>query len=186
VLIDELELVGSYSLLQRARSYAELARWLGKTAVDEQYPGLIVVGTVTPGFASSVLGSFGKDDRAVAPNRLRERNEPALAARAEAGIRAIEREPILLEPPSETELQDTLEKLRRLYQQAYGWDTPAPAAVLDGAAYQNTMRYKVRACINEWDLKRIYPDAQPETEGQEFEYRYEELPEMEKEVKDNE
>ena len=30
VLLDEIELVGSYSLLQRARSYAELTRWLGK------------------------------------------------------------------------------------------------------------------------------------------------------------
>ena len=47
------------------------------------------------------------------------------------------------------------------------------------------MRYKVRACINEWDLRRIYPDAQPETEGRGFEHRYEELPEMEEEVKDD-
>ncbi len=184
VLIDELELVGSYSLLQRARSYAELARWLGKTA-DEQYPGLIVVGTVTPGFASSVLGPFGKDDRIRAPNRLRERNDPALAAKAEAAIRALEREPMLLEPPSEAELRDTLGKLRLLYAQAYGWDAPAPAAVLDGAAYQNTIRYKVRACINEWDLRRLYADSLPETEGQGFESKYEEVPGMEVEVKDD-
>ena len=84
MFVDELELVSSYSLLQRARSYAELARWLGKTT-DEQYPGLIVVGTVTPGFESQVLGPFGKNDRDVAGNRLRERNEPTQAARAEAG-----------------------------------------------------------------------------------------------------
>lgn len=185
VLIDELELVASYSLLQRARSYAELARWLGKTTADECYPGLIVVGTVTPGFASSVLGTFGKDDRTVAPSRLRERNQPELAARAETVIRALERNPVLLDAPGETELRDTLEKLRLLYQQAYGWDTPAPATVLDGAAYQNTMRYKVRACINEWDLLRLYPDARPETEGQGFEHRYEELPEMEEEVRED-
>ena len=48
VLIDEIELVGSYSLLQRANSYAELARWLGRAA-DEAYPGLIVVGAWTQG-----------------------------------------------------------------------------------------------------------------------------------------
>ena len=29
VLIDEIELISSYSILQRARSYAELARWMG-------------------------------------------------------------------------------------------------------------------------------------------------------------
>ena len=83
-------------------------------------------------------------------------------------------------------MSDTLEKLRLLYQQAYGWDAPAPVSESGGAAYRNTMRYKVRACINEWDLRRLYPDAQPETEGQEFEHRYEELLEMEEEVKDNE
>ena len=172
--------------LKRARSYAELARWLGRHTADEQYPGLVVVGTVTPGFASSVLGQFGKDDKAVAPNRLRERNELLPARRAEAAIRALEREAILLEPPSEAELRDTLEKLRLLYERAYGWDTPVPAAAPDGgAAYRNTMRYKVRACINEWDLRRLYPNAEPETEGQEFEHRYEEQPEMEQEDKDD-
>ena len=30
VLLDEIELVGSYSILQRGRSYAELSRWLGQ------------------------------------------------------------------------------------------------------------------------------------------------------------
>ncbi len=185
VLLDELELVGSYSLLQRARSYAELGRWLGKTADDAQYPGLIAVGTFTLGFAASVLGPFGKDDKTVAPNRLRERNAMAEADWAEAAINALEGDGILLDPPGEVELQNTLEKLRLLYQQAYGWDTPALTAELDGAAYQNTMRYKVRACINEWDLRRIYPDAQPETEGREFEHRYQEMPEMEQETKDD-
>jgi hypothetical protein len=184
VLLDELELVSSYSLLQRARSYAELTRWIGKTT-DEHYPGLVVVGTFTRGFESEVLGSLGKNDREVAANRLRERNEPLLAARADAAIPALEREPIPLQPPDEADLMETLAKLRQLYEQAYGWNTPAPAAVLDGAAYQNTMRYKIRACINEWDLRRLYPDVQPETEGEEFEYRYEEQPEMEEEVKDD-
>ena len=184
VFVDELELVSSYSLLQRARSYAELARWLGKTT-DEQYPGLIVVGTVTPGFESQVLGPFGKNDREVAGNRLRERNEPTQAARAEAGMRALERDTTLLQPPDSDELRETLEKLRRLYEHAYEWATPAPAIRSDGTTLQNTIRYRIRACINEWDLLRFYPDAQPETEGQGFEYGYEEMPEMEQEVKDD-
>src|SRR3990170_2483261 len=38
-LVDEVELIGRYSLLQRARSYAKLARLLGATA-DYQVPGL--------------------------------------------------------------------------------------------------------------------------------------------------
>ena len=38
ILLDELELVGNYSILQRGRSYSELARWMGQT--EETYPGL--------------------------------------------------------------------------------------------------------------------------------------------------
>jgi hypothetical protein len=37
LLIDEVELIGQYSRLQRGRSYAELARWLGNIE-SEQYP----------------------------------------------------------------------------------------------------------------------------------------------------
>ena len=88
--------------------------------------------------------------------------------------------------PGAEELRDTLDQLRRLYGQAYQWDAPAPAVTPDGAAYRNTMRYRIRAAINEWDLRRLYPNAQPETEGHEFGYRYDELPDMEKEVKDDE
>ena len=185
VLLDEIELVSSYSLLQRARSYAELARWLGKTA-GEQYPGLITVGTVTPGFEAHVLGHFGKNDRETAANRLRERNEEIPASRAEAGIRALERDCISLPTPDEGELRETLAKLQLLYAQAYQWDAPDLTFTSDGAAYRNTMRYRIRAAINEWDLRRIYPDAQPETEGRKFDHRYTELPDMEKEVKDDE
>ena len=39
VLLDEIELIGSYSLLQRGRSYAELARWQGETE-GGAYPGV--------------------------------------------------------------------------------------------------------------------------------------------------
>ena len=133
-----------------------------------------------------MLGDFGKNDRTVAASRLRERGEVSTAIRAEAGIRALEGEHIPLRPPGAEELRDTLDQLRRLYGQAYQWDAPAPAVTPDGAAYRNTMRYRIRAAINEWDLRRLYPDAQPETEGREFDYRYDELPDMEKEVKDDE
>ena len=183
--MDELELVGSYSLLQRAKSYAELARWLGKTP-DEHYPGLIVVGTVTPSLESNILGQFGKNDRYVAPNRLQERNERDLSARAEAGIRALERETVPLRSLSEEGLKKVIENLRLIHGKAYNWVAPEPTSELGGAAYRDTIRYKVRACINEWDLRRLYPDLEPEIEGQGFEHRYEEDPDLEKEVKDDE
>ena len=43
VLLDEVELIGRYSLLQRAKSYAEVARWVrgaeGRRPVLTQRPG---------------------------------------------------------------------------------------------------------------------------------------------------
>jgi hypothetical protein len=67
ILFDEVELIGRYSLLQRGRSYAELARWL---SVQEGGPGLplITVFAMTDDFEAAVL--TGKDDRIQIPVRL--------------------------------------------------------------------------------------------------------------------
>ena len=75
VLLDEIELVASYSLLQRGRSYAELARWCGHSDVGP-YPGLVTVGTVTEDFAAVVIDPAGdKKDSDYVEGKLRERND---------------------------------------------------------------------------------------------------------------
>ena len=183
VLLDEIELVGSYALPQRAKSYAELARWLGKVE-GEEYPGLVVVGTVTSDFATAILGDDGKKDRHNAAPRLRSRGEGAVAAMAETGMRILERETIPLTSPTDEDVNATIEKLRNIYSTAYEWDAPRIEGRAGGASYQGRMRYKVRAAINQWDLLRFYPDYRPETEGTEFQPTYEEIPELEKETKD--
>ena len=184
VLLDELELVGSYSLLQRGRSYAELTRWMGQ-ASGEAYPGLVVVGTVTDDFAAAVIGADGKQDRDYVGPRLRARNEDTRAARAEAGMRLIEREALPLNPPSDMDVNATVEKLRDIYSVAYAWDAPPLEVKTGGAGYRNRMRYKVRASINEWDLLRIYPNSRPETEGDEYRHTYKEDADLERESKDD-
>ena len=183
VLLDELELVGSYTLPQRARSYAELARWLGKVE-DEACPGLVVVGTVTSDFAAAVLGDVGKQDRYNAAQWLRSRGEDAVAARAETGMRILERETTSLTSPTDEDVNATVGKLRDIYSVAYDWDAPPREGKAGGAGFQGRMRYKVRAAVNEWDLLRLYPNSRPETEGTEFSSRYEEVPELEQETKD--
>ena len=183
VLLDEIELVGSYSLLQRGRSYAELARWLGE-AVDEPYSGLATVGTVTDDFASAIISPDGnKKDRDYVAPKL-EARYANIVARAETGMRLLEREVIPLKQPTDTEVRETAEKLRQIYSTAYDWDPPALQAEARGAGFQNRMRYKVRASINEWDLLRLYPDYSPETEGDEFRHTYEENVDLERESKD--
>ena len=183
VLLDEIELVGSYSLLQRGRSYAELARWLGE-AVDEPYSGLATVGTVTDDFASAIISPDGnKKDRDYVAPKL-EARYANIVARAETGMRLLEREVIPLKQPTDTEVRETAEKLRQIYSTAYDWDPPALQAEARGAGFQNRMRYKVRASINEWDLLRLYPDYSPETEGDEYRHTYEENVDLERESKD--
>lgn len=180
VLLDEVELVGFYSRLQRARSYAELARWLGKVP-GEAYPGLVVVGTVTDDFAAAILGVGGKQDRDYVGHWLRSRGENAVAARAETGMRVLERETIQLEPPTSEDVATTVERLRRIYSIAYAWEAPQAESMAGGAGHRSRMRYKVRAAINEWDLMRLYPNSRPETEGIDYRPGYHEDPELTRE-----
>ena len=179
VLLDEIELIGSYSILQRGRAYAEAARWMGR-AQGEACPGLVAVGAVTEDFASAIIDPNGrkKDRNLVRPRMAASARYAALAARAEAGMRVLERDALTLERPGDEEARAALETLRRLYGQAYGWPPP-PAAPAGGAGYRGRMRYKVRAAINEWDLRRLYPDARPDTEFETVAPTYADDPDLE-------
>ena len=173
VLVDEIELVANYSVLQRARSYAELTRWMGQAA-DEKYPGLVVVGTVTRDFASYALDQ--KEDRDKAAPRLRARGRDAdnlAAARAETGMRLIEREQRLLAEPDEDMLSNLYDKLKNIHSLAYNWDAPD----IDRGSRpvgEPRIRQFVRRWINEWDLRRLYPELEPDIEVTELQFRREE------------
>lgn len=184
VLLDEMELVGSYSLLQRARSYAELARWLGQAAGGPG-AGLIAVGTVTADFATAVIGPDGKHDREGAGRRLADSRYADRVRGAEAGMRQLERKCIRLSAPTADDVGDTLEALRVLYSEAYEWEAPRLETGARGVGIQARMRYKVRAAINAWDLLRIYPDSRPETVGGEFRHAYRENADLEGESGDD-
>ena len=187
ILLDEIELVGQYSLLQRARSYAELARWLGQ-ASGETYPGLVVVGTVTADYALANISpeASSKKDGDYAGQRLRARGNDVGAARAETAMRLLERQCTPLSTPDEADVNDTLNTLRYIYSRAYGWDAPPLETRAAAAGYQQRMRYRIRSAINEWDLLRLYPDSRPETEGREFTHQYVEISDLETQSKDDE
>ena len=186
VLLDEIELIGYYTLLQRGRSYAELARWQG-TVHNEPCPGLVTVGTVTGDFASTIISPDGKKrDRDYVDAKLQDSKYKNIAARAETGMRLLERKCLPLDsPPTETDVRETLEKLRKIYSIAYGWNAPALQGDTGGTRFHRRMRYKVRASINEWDLLRFDPDSRPETEGDEFHHGYEEDAALERESGDD-
>ncbi|MCY3899094.1 MAG: DUF2791 family P-loop domain-containing protein [Caldilineaceae bacterium] len=180
VLLDEIELVGSYSLLQRGRSYAEVARWMGHAAGDN-YPGLVMVGTVTDDFASAIISPDGikKDHDYIRPKMEANQRYSNIAARAETGMRMLERNCLPLKAPDNDEVTATVEKLRTLYSEAYDWDAPPIDARAAGAGIYGRMRYQVRRAINEWDLLRLRPSSSPDTEVHEFTLSYEENSDLE-------
>ena len=175
ILIDEIELIGSYSILQRGRSYAELARIMGQSA-SENYPGLVVAGTVTDDFASAIISPDGnKKDRDYVGARLGTNNRYSnVATLAEMGMNLLELECLPLNSPTDEDVNATIKKLRQLYSDAYEWDAPPLEGRAGGAGYAGRMRYKVREAINTWDLLRLYIDANPQIEGNEYKISYEE------------
>lgn len=176
VLFDEVELIGRYSLLQRGRSYAELARWLDGDTGDEGEP-LVTVAAITDDFETAVLS--GKNDREGLPQRLRDKQTDEyseVAALAEVGMRHIERDLLPLPPPDEAELNRTYRSLRQLHGSAYGWEPPDVAGLEQLGATR--MRQYVRAWINEWDLVRLDPGYRPLTDVVDIPGDYRELPEL--------
>ncbi len=181
LLIDEVELVGRYSLLQRGRSYAELARWMGH--VEEQgYPGLTAVAAITDDFDINVLKEKG-DSEYVGP-KLRDKGTEemaVLAARAETGMRIIEREALRLQPPTEANPQRTYALVKRIHGTHSGGTPDVEGGNL---ATRRAMRSYLRRWINEWDLLRIYPEADLHTEEEELRPSYGEDDALEVEPED--
>jgi BREX system ATP-binding protein BrxC/D len=177
LLLDEVELIARYSFRQRARSYAELARWAGK--VDgETFPGLTAVFAITSDFATAVLQ--GRNDEETIPTRLRATGlagDQLLAGRAQRGMRLITRDVARLRGPTRPAIAQTREQVRALHAEAYRWDPPPLDA--DQRLTTTSMRQYVRRWINEWDLKRLYPGERVDTQFSELEIDLSESPALE-------
>lgn len=183
ILLDELELMGRYTVLQRGRAYAELARLLG-LADDCAIPGLLAVGAVTPDYASAVIDE--KDDRNQIGFRFRSRGDlesDMTAALAESAMDAIERELLRLREPSQDDLAHVLVKLSEIYATAYDC-TPAKLDASFRTGQQ--MREYIRSWITTWDLNRVAPTYEPEIELERITDDYAENALLEKAVEDDE
>jgi hypothetical protein len=159
LLLDEVELIGRYSPLQRGKSYAEIARWLGA----DNGPQVATVLAMTDDFEAAVL--VGKGDRETIGAKLRDKQTPEWAeigALAEGGMRAISRNLTLMTPPDAHELDLAYATLKQLHAAAYDWSPPDVAGIERLGATR--MRQYVRAWINEWDLVRLDPTYDPSTE----------------------
>ena len=152
LLLDEVELIGRYTPLQRAQSYAWLATWLGFDR-SRRFPGIVVAYAITDDFATAVITA--REDRERLPERLRLKGRSREADLALAAMAHIERtvRDHRLPPPTERELAACHDKLRRLYAEAYDW--PAPALPPAERTSSRTMRQYIKSWITQWDLRRL-------------------------------
>jgi hypothetical protein len=174
MLLDEVELIGRYSVLQRGRSYAELARWLGLDD-EEKIPGVVTVAAITDDFTSEVINRRRDDEKV--PLKLMDRNERKTAELARLGIDMLEKKQALLRSPSFERLQASLDKTRGLYADAYGWN-PTKTDIGEITAAKS-MRQYIKSWITAWDLERLY-GSRPVIETANIAPDYEENADIEK------
>ncbi len=155
VLLDEVELIGRYSALQRGKSYAELTRWLGLHD-DTLAPGVVCVCAITDDFTSVVINNR-RDDELV-PDKLARKGLEQQAILASLGIQALEKRQQLLQQPSESILQQSLHKVQGLYRDAYDW-RPSQIDVGERLAGKS-MRQYIKSWITAWDIERLYGERQ--------------------------
>lgn len=183
LLIDEAEIIGRYSFKQRAQSYAELARWMGRleasSFADIGYKsGLASVLALTDDFQSAILDEKG--DREMVPAKLRDTGSEAdlvLSRQAEQGMQLIECERIPLVGPHDKRIEEIYQKIWSVHAQAYGWNPPQVPTI--ERLSSTRMREYVKGWITEWDLKRLAPGETVEIELTEVRQDYTEDADLE-------
>ncbi|MGH7915943.1 MAG: BREX system ATP-binding domain-containing protein [Candidatus Binataceae bacterium] len=173
LLLDEVELIGRYSVLQRGRAYAELARWLNLDA-EQNVPGVVTVAAITDDFTSEVIDKRCDDQQV--PLKLAGKNERKNAERARLGMETLARKQVLLKPPDAALLEVSLQKIRAFYADAYGWDVTA--ADVGEITAAKSMRQYIKSWITTWDLERLY-GTRPEIETVNVAPNYEENKDIE-------
>jgi hypothetical protein len=184
MLIDEIELIGRYSLMQRAKSYAELARWMGKLE-EPNFEWLTTLLTITTDFKSIILEE--KNDLEKVPGKLRSRTSESdllLASQAERGMRVIQRDAIELSKPGNTLLQQTYDKIRSIHALAYGWEPPQVTSV-EKSGTTTSMREHIKGWITEWDLRYLDREYEADIEVTEVKPDYTEDHDLEVETEEN-
>ena len=176
VLVDEVELIASYGLQQRAKSYAEIARLLGKLE-GASVSGLTTVLSISKAFEGEVLHERNDEEKIAGRLRAVGTEEVLLlASQAERGMRIIQRDKVLLDDPTEATIRDIYDKARTIYASAYSWNPPIDYAPPDRTA---RIRQHIKRWINEWDLRRLYPEYTPDIEVAELRQDLSEMPNLE-------
>jgi hypothetical protein len=172
LLIDEVELIGSYSLMQRAKSYIEIAQLMkhaGETGLS-----ILPVFAITDDFAQAILEE--KDDLNRVPRLMEGRaafsgDDLRMAV---AGMRVLAERGMPLRRPDLNTLEETRARVRLLYAVAFDWEPPVTSLVR--REQTTSLRAYIRRWITEWDIRRLHPGEQVQLETTEWHTDYREDP----------
>jgi hypothetical protein len=166
LLIDEAELIGRYSVNQRAKSYAEVARLMNSDG-GPTLPGLGTVLALTNDFREDVLEKKGDNVKLL--EKLLTNNTEAdrlLADQAEKGMGLLQSQRIPIGHPSSDIIHEAYGAIRALHLKGHGWHmwenaTDGPATIVPGTS----MRKYVKSWVTHWDSLRFYPGEECEIEA---------------------
>lgn len=152
LLLDEVELIGRYTPLQRAMAYTWLSIWLGLDR-ERRFPGIAAVYAITDDFVTAVIDHRQDQDKLADRLRLKGRAHDAeMAVEAIRHIQATVRQN-RLRTPGLAELEGACLRLRHVYEAAYDWTTPELPQSERTAT--RTMRQYIKTWITQWDLQRL-------------------------------
>jgi P-loop Domain of unknown function (DUF2791) len=152
ILLDEVELIGRYSALQRGKSYAELLRWFGRDEADA-LPGIATVAAFTDDFVAEMFDK--RRDEELIPQTLERKGLAPQAVAASTCMEELRRmRGVRLQPPDEPALNAAQGRIAELYYDAYRW-RPTALAIGERRAGK-TMRQYIKSWITEWDIERLY------------------------------
>ncbi|MGD9852309.1 MAG: BREX system ATP-binding domain-containing protein [Nitrospirales bacterium] len=177
LLIDEVELIGRYSVNQRAKSYGEVARLMQMDG-GPSLPGLGTVLALTNDFRSEVLEKKGDKTKLVEKLRVKGTEQDIqLAAKAEQGMKLLETQRIPIGQPPVDVIEDVHRTVRTLHLKGHGWRmweqaTDAPATIIPDAS----MRKYVKSWVTQLDFQRMFPNEACELESANWKFTYEETP----------
>ncbi len=165
LLIDEAELIGRYSVTQRAKSYAEVARLMNSDG-GPTLPGLGTVLALTNDFREDVLEKKGDNVKLL--EKLRANNTEAdqlLADKAQKGMSLLQSQRIPIGHPPSAIIHDAYRAIRALHLKGHGWHmwentADGPATIASGTS----MRKYVKSWVTQWDSLRFYPGEESEIE----------------------
>jgi hypothetical protein len=161
ILMDEVELLSKLGIGSRAQAYVNLASLLGLKADQPRLSGIYIVLALASPFVAEVLMTQGRNDLAKVPEWLRNprRNRGEDAPHANAAMRSLIDDSIPLEPLTEQNLQEILERLEEYHNLGYGWNGRMDKAFVTAKARSqvpNSTRKTIRAGLEYLDLLYQY------------------------------